>query len=1295
MSVNINLPQLKEQSQYVGWKKMVGAVLKSKSIDIANIQDDQDPTVMIMVLAHVSEQLIFSLYDKETGKAMIEELDRRFLNNGDQETMVKYMKFLNEKKKEEETMYDFIARMKNVKKEIETNKFFKGVITEKILFLQILNGLKSEEQIRYIKEVKVPSEEDAEKPKFLDLETLISTANFEEKLFIKQEPVYSITKKKKKKKNKEHVKCFICGEKGHFCKNCPKNSNKVSSQYSFIIDSGSTINIFNSMQGVYNYKSIDDTVIIQPDGSTIKLNGEGNYNLKFGEIEVEIKVFICLKLERNVISVSNLTEKGFKLVFKKNFVYLLSNQYEELIGTKINGLYEVKKNYYQVFNILHERLGHVSRRYGKLSGVTFSSCKNCKGCREGEHPIKGFYQGETVLKTSSIGERVHFDICGPLQVPSFRGNIYWIGFVDDFSRYGKVYCFRNRSEALEIFKKFKNFFENTTQKKIKSIKHDGAGEFTSETFINFLESNGIMDIKTLPYMHQQNGIAERMMRTIMVIARSMLFHKEHNVKFWDYAVEAACYIRNFRYCRTIKKSPYECLFNKKPNTDMLRVWGCKAYVKKEKAKKLDKQSKEYMFIGYGDQGYKFLDVKSKNVISSRNAVFIENEVLNNDNLENTVDKSIFIRTELSIESQQLQTPEVETESEVTEDVHEQLNDSELESDLEVEEISESNNTESMSNSEESSNITSSEDAMNEDKINENTSIDDRGKSEYSTIWKPIAEGRDISPRKKKGKINRSNEFLYGPLVVNSSYTPKSYKQAMKCRDKEVWLDAIKDEMKSLEDNGVYNLVDKPIDKKVIGTRFLFNWKRDALGTITKAKARFIVQGCSQIEGENYSKNELFSPVIKEESLMIILNIATQLNYETRHLDVKTAFLNGNLKEIIFCKAPEYLNTNKVLKLNKGLYGLKQSPRLWYDCVVKCLKEIEFYPTHSDNCVFFRKVDTRVDIIGVHVDDFIVLTKTKSIIKNIITHMQKHFNVKDEGELKSYLGINIERNRNQKLMFLSQPGKILNVIEEIGLKDSKPKSTPLSNIIQLSKEMSPKTKEEIKEMENIPYRRIVGKLLHITKTRPDIATAVSIVSKYNSCYGMEHWKAVKRIVRYLNATRNYCLTIKPVGMILEGYADADWATDKDNRRSRSGYCFYLGNSIITWKSKLQNTISESTMESEYKALSYAVREVKWLRTFLKELGFEEAVSKPTVIYEDNQACIVFSNNPTYHGRAKHVEISYHVTREAIKNGIADVKYCKTAEMKADVFTKLLGKNKHHIALDYLNMKNKMSGGEVKE
>ena len=397
------------------------------------------------------------------------------------------------------------------------------------------------------------------------------------------------------------------------------------------------------------------------------------------------------------------------------------------------------------------------------------------------------------------------------------------------------------------------------------------------------------------------------------------------------------------------------------------------------------------------------------------------------------------------------------------------------------------------------------------------------------------------------------------------------------------------------------------------------------------------------------------------------------------MDVETAFLNGNLDEEIYMVQPEGYGIpgkeHLVCKLKKSLYGLKQSSRCWNTVFKKYMESNKFKQSTADPCVYIRTAETMI-IVAVYVDDLIVIAETEEEMKKVKQNLSARFKMKDMGKLHYCLGITIEQDSEQKCLWMHQKQYIL---KKFGLSEAKPVSTPADLSTKLERDDGVS-----KDVDYISYQSMVGSLLYAAMaTRPDIAQAVRVVSKFNLKPNQAHLTAVKRIFRYLKGTVSLGLRYqKSEDGVLVGYSDADWAGDQDDRHSTTGNLFMMARGPITWLSKKQGIVALSTTEAEYVALSTATQESVWLRRLLMDLN--AFPNGPTVLMEDNQGAIAVAKNPIAHARTKHIDIRYHYIREAVQEQTIELKYCPTNEMLADILTKPLSKGQFEILRQAMGM-----------
>jgi Reverse transcriptase (RNA-dependent DNA polymerase) len=461
-------------------------------------------------------------------------------------------------------------------------------------------------------------------------------------------------------------------------------------------------------------------------------------------------------------------------------------------------------------------------------------------------------------------------------------------------------------------------------------------------------------------------------------------------------------------------------------------------------------------------------------------------------------------------------------------------------------------------------------------------------------------------------------------------------------------------------------------------------KKNAAGEVERFKARLVAQGFTQVPGVDYF--DTFAPVAKLSSVRTVLALAARQDLEIHQVDIKSAYLNGVLEdnEVIYMRQAPSIQNNpgKVLHLKKSLYGLKQSGRRWYKKLYEVLKKLfSLAQCEVDHAVFFHRSGHETIIFVVHVDDLTIVTSGKVLMDEVKKKLRTELEVTDLGEIHWLLGIEIRRNCENQSIMLSQKSYIDSIIKRFGLEDAKLLASPMEPSAHLTNTQCPATSREIGDMRDVPYREAVGSLMYATiATRPDIAFAIGILSRFSTNPGRAHWEAVKRVFRYLKGTRELWLTFgnntcdASHSHDFIGYADADGSMQED-RHAISGYAFLIDGGAVSWSSKRQEIIVLSTTEAEYVAATHAAKEALWLRTFVSEIF--GPISNTTTLYSDNQSAIALSKDHQYHARTKHIDIRFHYIRWIIDEGKLKLVYCPTEDMVADTFTKPLpsAKAKH--------------------
>ncbi len=458
-------------------------------------------------------------------------------------------------------------------------------------------------------------------------------------------------------------------------------------------------------------------------------------------------------------------------------------------------------------------------------------------------------------------------------------------------------------------------------------------------------------------------------------------------------------------------------------------------------------------------------------------------------------------------------------------------------------------------------------------------------------------------------------------VEDSGQTPATYLEAIKSPDAVEWLKAIKAEHDTIKKTRTYRLIDLPQGRKALGSKTIFKLKLKADGTTDHRKARVVVQGCGQCEGINFF--ETYAPVLRYESLRFLLALAVEMDLEIHQMDVDSAFLQADLKDEIYIRQPEGFidpkHPNKVWRLLKSLYGLKQAPLVWNQTIDRHLRASGFEPTKADPCVYVRWKDDMLAVIALYVDDLVIITHPNLLIKTKQV-LSEQFPIKDLQEPQSILSIKILRNQAHRRLKLRQSGHIGSILLCADMSDCKAISTPMEPGLRLEKIASTPVK-----CMRLPYREIVRMLLYIAcTTHWDIGYNITYLCRFVNGYNNAHWKAVKHLLRYLQGTQHQTIAYqqtterRPENLILIGYSNADWASNRDDRKSISAYLFTLAGGPITWTSKKQKSISTSLCEAELYALSIATMQAIYLRQFFEPLRIPMNV--PVPIYCNSQSAL---------------------------------------------------------------------------
>ena len=577
--------------------------------------------------------------------------------------------------------------------------------------------------------------------------------------------------------------------------------------------------------------------------------------------------------------------------------------------------------------------------------------------------------------------------------------------------------------------------------------------------------------------------------------RAMLQDAKLPDNLWAEAVTLANYIRNRPPVSGQSKTPRELFFGDKPEVSNMKTFGAKAYVHIPKAQrqKLDPVSIKGIMVGYAadSKAYRILLDNTKKIVVSRDVTFDESSG------ETT-------------EREEIQEDKMSIPLDDDEESPEEFNEEEF---LDPEE-------------------------------------DNNGDNEPENQENAEAEGASPAPAAEEPQRRyplwerrQAGEWFKAALATEELKEPTSYHEAVSGAQAQMWMKAMDEEMTSLLSNGTWTLDNIPDGVKPIPVKWVYKIKRDAAGNIERYKARLVTKGFRQREGVDY--NEVYAPVSKHTTLRALLAMVAAEDLELHQLDVKTAFLNGELEEDIYMVQPpgyEEGGPGIACHLKKALYGLKQAPRAWHTKLKGELETMGFQASETDPGMYIqRRKESNVYIL-VYVDDILIIAKDLELVKDIKKALMTTFDARDLGEAAYFLGWEIKRDRVKKTIKVTQQRMTADLVNKYGMKNVRPKTTPMSTALKMTK------KGEELDTNVYHFSELVGSLLYLSVcTRPDIAQATGALARYMSKPTTEHWTAAKGVLKYLAGTEDTGITYRPEKMDIMGYSDADYAGDLDTRR----------------------------------------------------------------------------------------------------------------------------------------------------
>ncbi|GJR57409.1 retrovirus-related pol polyprotein from transposon TNT 1-94 [Tanacetum coccineum] len=846
------------------------------------------------------------------------------------------------------------------------------------------------------------------------------------------------------------------------------------------------------------------------------------------------------------------------------------------------------------------------------------------------------------------------DLCGPLRVQSINGKKYILVIVDDYSRFTWVKFLRTKDE-------------------------------TPAFVINLLKQLQVGLNKTVR-TPQQNGVVERRNRTLVEAALTMLIFSKAPLFLWAEAVATACYTKNQSLIHTLhNKTPYELVHDKKPDLSFLSIFGALCYPTNdnEDLGKLTAKADIGFFVGYAPnrKGYKIYNKRTRQIMETIHVTFDEmTEQKAPVHSSPGPAPNLLMHGPISlglVSNPPPASPYVPPTNKELEILFQPMFDEYFESstvnclvppapaaqapvNLTGPSISILIDQEAPSRS----HSPSSSD-------HQSSSVHQGVAAEHLFKVNPFVVA-DLEPFVNVFAPDHNSEA--SSFGVLSKVELKNFKSAV---TEDCWFQAMQDEIHEFDRLDVWELVPPPDSAMIIALKWIYKVKLDEYGDVLKNKARLVAKGFRQEEGLDFE--ESFAPVARLEAIRIFIANAASKNMTVYQMDVKTAFLNGELKEEVYVHQPEGFvdpeRPHHVYRLKKALYGLKQAPRAWYDTLSKFLLAQGFSKGVVDPTLFIRKTGKHTLHVQIYVDDIIFASTDPKDCDRFSNEMSSKFQMSMMGQISFFLGLQI--SQNPRGIFINQSKYANEILKKFDLHKSDPVDTPMVERTKLDEDLSGTPVDQTK------YRSMIGSLMYLTASRPDLVFAVCMCARYQSRPTKKHLEAVKRVFRYLQGTINMGLWYpKDTAMALTAYADADHAGCQDTRRSTSGSAQFLGDKLVSWSSKKQTSTSISSTEAEYIAMSGCCAQILWMRSQLSDYGF---AYNRIPLYCDNKSAIALCCNNVQHSRSKHIDIRHHFIREQVEKGVVELYFVRTEYQLADIFTKALPKERFKFILPWLGMK----------
>ncbi|MCO5613209.1 hypothetical protein L7F22_067485 [Adiantum nelumboides] len=1155
-------------------------------------------------------------------------------------------------------------------------------------------------------------------------------------------------------------------------------ATSIDTSAEWLLDTGATHHMTPTSSWLRDYKTLARHVqVYLGDNHRLHAIGLGNLHvtLPSGAAIIIRDIYHIPGLRRNILSVTAATSSGSSIEFFHDLCVihfkLPNGQFKIIKLPQQNRLYPIKLTQSGHNTVIastsiitlyltktvstlmwHYRLGHINghtlqrmAKNGLCSGLppNLSSIDLCEGCIMGKASHKPFHRSQS--RSSQLNQLVHSDLCGPMESASITGSLYFLTFIDDFSRYTTLYFLKQKSQVLTCFKEYCTLVMCQHDLPVQILWSDNGGENVSNAFQKFCKDAGIQQQYTTPYTPQQNGVSERKNHTLVSAARAMLLTAGLSKPYWEEAVATAGYLQNqIPHAIDPQFTPYYHWFGKIPTLEHLRVFGCSAYPLQAVSlrHKLDATATKMVFVGYGDRlgvkAYRLYDPHHKKFHFARSIYFDESSLIspqqgitsppqlthpaNPFNSADPTSSTSVPRIEWEEEDvlryislpNQPQVPPIQQIPSSPVPIGTPLPPNappwslgrktkthlfpNIPHPLPVEPIAASYNPPHIqpSNSTPTSSSTPTNPYVPENPIHQPSLLgpspasrpsksskvrslkEIHQNSHHSLLMDPSSSSTPIisdclheasfpdvavaDALYRQVLQAFSNDDFDSLLLVVETIDEISLDEALSGPEASSWRQAMDSKYQSLMANGTWQLVPALPNRKLVTCKWLLRKKFHADGSVSRYKARLVAQGFTQIPGMDYS--ETFSPVLCITSFQVLVAIAALFGFLLHQMDVRTAFLNGDLQEEIYMSQPDggytsLQHPDYVCRLLKALYGLKQSPRQWYLRFHQCMNSLGYTRFQSDANVCSHHSTNVLLFLAIYVDDILILSNSLYAIDKAKGELQASFSMIDMGTLHYCLGIQVLQNPSKGLIRISQQTYIQSLLTKFNMSSCKGVETPLPTSLKLKQLDSTLTAST--ETQSFPFANILGGIRYlVTCTRPDICFATNLLSRYMKAPSLQHIQHLKLLMRYLQHTKDYGICFYATHPLptpfLFGYSDADWGGDQETLQSTSGFVYLLARGSISWQSKKQDRVTLSSTEAKYVAMTLALKEGIWLKHLLMETTL--FTNQPLQLLCDNMSAIMLARNLKHSEKTKHIAMKLQFIMELIQEGTIELTHVRS-------------------------------------